>query len=138
MENFLHNTKTLLPSKEYNIFQHSPLIMAGRRAHTNTEEGRSHYCSPLMTNSRRTKAANKKNTSVDGIWRWTTASHWIMKVHMKDPTIKCQEYVTESNRKMPRSPQESSQPYMIAEELWYNIHTSVQILSDGRYNRACG
>ena len=35
---------------------------------------------------------------------------------MKDPTIKCREHVMESNRKMPRSPQESSQPYMIAEE----------------------
>ena len=39
VDNFRHNTKTLLPSKEYNIFQHSPLIMAERRAHTNTKEG---------------------------------------------------------------------------------------------------
>ena len=51
---------------------------------------------------------------------------------MKDPTIKCRKHVMESNRKMPRSPQESSQPYMIAVELKYNIHTSVQIPSNGQ------
>ena len=51
VDNFLHNTKTLLPSKEYNIFQHSPLIMDGRRDHPNTKEGMSHSYSPLMTTS---------------------------------------------------------------------------------------
>jgi hypothetical protein len=41
VEKFQHNIKTLLPSKAYNIFQHSPLIMARRKSHING--GRSNY-----------------------------------------------------------------------------------------------
>lgn len=51
MDNFWHNTKTLLPSKEYNIFQNYLLIISGRRSHPKTKEGRSHYYSPLITTS---------------------------------------------------------------------------------------
>jgi hypothetical protein len=41
VDNFRHNTKTLLHSKEYNIFQHSPSIMDERKPHTNGKS--SHY-----------------------------------------------------------------------------------------------